>query len=438
MKCTDVNEQIVDYLYEEMAPDERRAFEAHVASCAACRTEVNDMAATLGLARATLAANDEPVPAQVHATAAALVGVAVRTGTGSLRPVGAPVIPENAGGVWSWLRKPWFFPAFAAAGVISLFFLARETLLPTADLVGGPFAPDVRKKGVPAESVEEAVPGPAVPAPAVPAPEPAAAAPAEGLQPPSAANRFVADDGSAGEADLVGARRTKAAKMKAASAPPPPASLGKAVNAPQGAMRAPTSVPVAAPYARAREQRRDLRGGFPEATAEATAAKEMALPEAQGEATAEESDEEAVEAIAVGTGRNESPARGDVPAAAKGGVGGSVARPAAAPVARARASPADVTNQAALIDLGNRLYAEGRMADAAAVYRDLIKRFPGHPDTSIWKSRLDQATALVNETKKQPTKGAATGTATGAATTTAAPAKAGPPAKPAAAKPVAQ
>ncbi|HEY0707892.1 MAG TPA: zf-HC2 domain-containing protein [Polyangia bacterium] len=428
MKCADVNEQIVDFLYEEMTTDQRRAFEAHVAGCAACRAEVAAMQATLGLTRAALVAGDEPVPAQVHATAAALVGAAVRSGAAPVRPLGEPIIPEGAGGFWGWLRKPWFFPAFAAAGVMALFLLTRETLLPTAERVGQ--ATNVQAEGAqqkqgPADpaALPPAAPPPAVPA-EIPTAEPAAAlaedpAPAapnaggdDGDQPSKGATfesrvkraakteavldrRLGTTGGGAtsgsGLSRLRGPSLSKAkvaapspstASPSSSSPPPSPSAAGEAANLAEATVRAPTSVPVAAPYARGREQRRDPRGG--------AFADEAPPPTAE---PAEAEDDLEVEA-----GTNEM-ARAATPRA-------NPTRPAARALARsedfakseqagAASGAADVTSQAALIDLGARLYAEGRLADAAPVYRDLNKRYPNHPDVEIWKARLEKASAVV-------------------------------------------
>ncbi len=54
MKCSDVSNRLVDFLYEEMPAAERREFLAHVDGCASCSAEVKAMASTLGHARAAL------------------------------------------------------------------------------------------------------------------------------------------------------------------------------------------------------------------------------------------------------------------------------------------------------------------------------------------------------------------------------------------------
>ncbi|HEY0715058.1 MAG TPA: hypothetical protein VGF45_20420, partial [Polyangia bacterium] len=187
----------------------------------------------------------------------------------------------------------------------------------------------------------------------------------------------------------------------------PAAAGGRAADAPSTSVRTPT-IPIAAPYARAREQRRDVRSPMPEQPApieadeegdESGSVTEALVRESASKAEAEPRAQVRVRQVA------DAPTPAAPPSAAAPAAPAMTAESAPSGVSNAlAAAPADVTSQAALIDLGNRLYAEKRMADAAAIYRDLIKRFPKHPDAAIWKARLEQATAIVNESRQPPTR----------------------------------
>jgi anti-sigma factor RsiW len=68
MKCSDVSNRLVDFLYEEMPAEERREFVAHVDGCASCSAEVKAMSSTLGHARAALRGPlDETPPPNLRA-----------------------------------------------------------------------------------------------------------------------------------------------------------------------------------------------------------------------------------------------------------------------------------------------------------------------------------------------------------------------------------
>ncbi len=63
MSCEQIDAQMIDFLYGELPAAERAAFEAHVAGCARCRSEVDAFGKTRTLARAAL---DEAPPSRVH------------------------------------------------------------------------------------------------------------------------------------------------------------------------------------------------------------------------------------------------------------------------------------------------------------------------------------------------------------------------------------
>jgi hypothetical protein len=152
MKCADISERMVDFLYGELAEGERRAWEAHVASCDSCRREVAAYERTLGRARTAIRgplAEEPPARVRVEvlkAAAAALAGGALpaggRTLTSSAEPDGAK------GGLWAWLRRPWFLPAFAAVAAAAILIVAQKPILDSAESI---------KSKAPAPGTSEAV-----------------------------------------------------------------------------------------------------------------------------------------------------------------------------------------------------------------------------------------------------------------------------------------
>lgn len=53
LACRDLVEVVTDYLEDEMAVEMRVRFEAHLATCAACREYVDQIRSTVTAARAT-------------------------------------------------------------------------------------------------------------------------------------------------------------------------------------------------------------------------------------------------------------------------------------------------------------------------------------------------------------------------------------------------
>ena len=117
MTCADVNEQLVDYLYGELAARTRaRSRPTSPGARAAVRRPRGWR--TLGVARAAFRGPlaEEP-PVRVRALVLAAAAEAVRPA--SRAAVAAP--SPDVGGFWAWLRKPWFIPALGAASVIAVF-----------------------------------------------------------------------------------------------------------------------------------------------------------------------------------------------------------------------------------------------------------------------------------------------------------------------------
>src|SRR5687768_2755550 len=64
MQCKDIDELMVDFLYQELDDDKMQAWNAHVGACAACGTEMNSLQRT----RQALRALPELEPSQAVST----------------------------------------------------------------------------------------------------------------------------------------------------------------------------------------------------------------------------------------------------------------------------------------------------------------------------------------------------------------------------------
>jgi hypothetical protein len=466
MTCAELKEQTIDFLYGELDEEARRGFDLHLATCDDCRREVESLGGTLGRARVALAAGDEAVPASVKAASEKLVQLVVARRGRPFRTLGAPVIPEDAGGLWRLLRRPWFFPAFAAVSVISLFFLAQEAIVHRAmPLTPSEVAP--AEPGEPAAPSESPVaPGAAVDkatgAPAGPVIEPlpprAGAAPPAREEPPAAADRRAGSP----ESSLGGLHDDSqaAAPERRYATPPPPAPRNLPVNpfvapmdnanadgvgAGRPAVVAPSAVraqrpePSAAPGAspnqpmdpwRAREVSRPAPGTY---RAEGASAGGTSLPrgnfanEVVQPFTADLPGKAAAKAAApmAASSSPPRPARSLAPQAAakkreaESDLAETASEPEAVAPAAAAPSPAPASGAAnesaakrtpensedslrALTTLGDRLVAEKRWAQVVVVYRSLIARYPKNPDLPAWKRRLELATQLQAEPSTEP------------------------------------
>lgn len=433
MTCTDSKDQIIDYLYDELDPDARRTFEEHLAGCESCRAEVASLGGTLGSARVVLAAANEPPPAPVKAGAEKLAELVARRRGRPFRTLGAPIIPEDAGGIWALLRKPWFFPVFAATSVIGLFFVAQEAIVrrpitgqsplavpPPAEAPEAPrvLGPAVEPLAAPSAAAGAAAPAPESRSEGEPAPAPVEGPAKRRPRPAESA----ADDAHSGSGLYgLGAATTAGASGAKAGAPPPghinrrvatpgparepadPFATGATRGADEAGRPAPSDPNVTQDPWRAREITRPAQGTYRSSAAPsaarpknfandvvhpfdsqesarskparaAAAAKPAAAPEP------ESADDGAVEAV-------ESAA--PMPAAAPAPTGG-FAPGAAAASNRGRAESSE-SAQRAMLELGDRLLNEGRPGEAATVFRSLIARYPKHPDLPVWKARLEKA-----------------------------------------------
>lgn len=170
----DIRERLVDFLYGELDAEARAAFDTHVKECEACRGDVTlaEEARRIGRAVARAPLGDEvPARARMRASDAARAAAAVampaavvsQTRPGGASGTGAPRGP----GWFERLRGRWTLPTFATVAAMAALLLVRGTIFREA------------KQPLGARSVTEPGPPPSPEvAPAAPsyAQEPAAAA----------------------------------------------------------------------------------------------------------------------------------------------------------------------------------------------------------------------------------------------------------------------
>ncbi|HET6147945.1 MAG TPA: zf-HC2 domain-containing protein [Polyangia bacterium] len=147
MSCEQIDEQMIDFLYGELSPDARAAFEAHLPGCDRCRREVESFGDTRALARAGL---DEAPPPHlrariVAAARAALPATATATATATEAETETatavpppdqraparllPARPPKRGGFWDRVRAWWALPTLATVGALAVFLLASRGIL---------------------------------------------------------------------------------------------------------------------------------------------------------------------------------------------------------------------------------------------------------------------------------------------------------------------
>ncbi|MEO8215346.1 MAG: zf-HC2 domain-containing protein, partial [Myxococcales bacterium] len=121
----DIQDRLIGYLYGELGPDDRAAFEGHLASCATCGAEVSALQATRSASRQAVRASlDEPIPAGVHGR----VMEAARRGARSRAATGEVLEPPAKQHRFAWLRARWTLPMFATVAAMGALLLTRETI----------------------------------------------------------------------------------------------------------------------------------------------------------------------------------------------------------------------------------------------------------------------------------------------------------------------
>ena len=146
MNCAQVKERLIDFLYDELAPDTRASLTEHLNSCPACKAEIASYQLTLGSARVALGGPllQEP-PARVHLAVVEAAKAAAKHAAARKVPG-----PRDELGFFTRLwSTPWFLPAFGAASVATVVFLVR--VLKNPEVLPGqrPHAIEERSLGTP-------------------------------------------------------------------------------------------------------------------------------------------------------------------------------------------------------------------------------------------------------------------------------------------------
>jgi hypothetical protein len=391
MNCSHISEKLVDYLYGELAADARAAFETHVQGCENCRREVTALDRARTTARTALrGALDQPAPAQVRSRVLEAAAAAAARGHGHRAAVPAQTVepkaaaetrstapgPKSVGGFWQWLPpRPWVIPAFAAASAMTVFVIARQVVLQP-------------EKVIEIEAAQLPPPSPAQ------SPHPF---PEETDQPPkgkadlSLEGRERSDQPALGGGILRDsiAKKGTVPQRRAPSSPPRAQATAPAVSS-----RWATPPPPASkePAARAFEM---APPPSPRMQRKAAPPVEAAADHARAEAAFETVLEPAPSAAST-SGAEEASLAKSRPAGATAGAAERPRAPAPAVRKKAEASSADEAAGAPwdeLVRRADRLFREGSRVEAAATYRELLRRFPEHPDVPLWKRRLVELTA---------------------------------------------
>jgi Putative zinc-finger len=432
--CEDVSARMMELLYGELPAGERAPLEAHLAGCESCRTELADFQKTRALARRVV---DETPPARAHEAIlrAATAAVAARAG--------APEKPAQParGSLRDWLRSHWTLPTLATVGAVAVFLLAsriflepektyqrgRQGLLPT---------PVEAPANAPASEAQPPLPDPAGAAEAVrpkPAAEAQAAAP-RAMAPemaPQMAPQMAPEDparihatakrkGYAGSGTFGAIGQSAASSARAersfSQAPPPRKQHPVAVSD--------DALPELDELDGARS------GGAP-GSGFAASATRRPEPRATAANPVKKAKQDLGGQLSDLDGEDAGGRPGSPSAIGKGAplreraAGGGPAAPLPAPAPPPRASPPaaakrERVEEAASEDqaipaeedevardksvrkaaetpvaLADRLFSEGRWNEAAAAYRELIRRDPRNGDANRWRQRLIAAEAAL-------------------------------------------
>jgi hypothetical protein len=408
-----IDEQMVDFLYGELPADARAAFEAHVAGCDRCRREVESFGQVRAVARTVL---DESPPARVHdailrAAREAAAAAPAKEALKEPKKEAKKAEPARAS-LWDWVRGKWAFPTLATVGALAVFILGSRLFLNpnTVHQLGRP-AP-MSEPGASTPVLERPMESTGAPrmveklAPAAPAttPAPAEGAPRDevpahtahvrrrlaaeaktaandGARPARAAKRSINDDALSGFFGSGAGAREKSAKRDDRLEGLGDPARDKAAPT-GGAGYAEPPAPVA------EKPQSDIR------PASRALAKKKAVSAVEDmEEDRVQAKEEAAPATSL-RGTGQVYAQPPPPAAAPA--------PAAASRPRSRAEEAEsdsvVEEQAAretLVQRADRLFTQGRWAEAAVAYRDLLRQQPNSPDAERWRRRLAAARAAV-------------------------------------------
>jgi hypothetical protein len=432
--CQQVSTRMMDLLYGELSGEERATVEAHLAGCASCRAELAAFQGTRAAARRALAADAPPARAHDAILRAAAAAVAEK----QAQPVAARPAPAQPS-FWERLRARWTLPTFATVGAVAVVVLASKVFLEPDKTV------ELGRQAVQSRPAE----APSAPPPAGGAPAPAER-PSEEAQEreknviraeakelakvrserPSAAaeaaHRATAPSGLSQRGDLPaegfgalggmakGKGPAKASRARAASDDPLDNLLDglagspardKSAAAPKPAAREfappppPRAQPPSAPAAASAGQKRALddeaemdtgsapgRAGGGHLQGGAGSAAPSAHVAAKAKKVSAPGDDFAGAPAASASAPAPRPTSPPAPAAAR-----EEAKEARRSDAKAESKPEGESPVAR----ADRLYAEGRWAEAVRAYRELLRRDPRNGDAPRWRQRLATAEAQI-------------------------------------------
>ncbi len=372
MNCEQIHDRTIDFIYGELSPQDRSAFELHMAGCVTCARDVESLARAREVAKAAVTG---PLLQDAPGRVRAAVMQAVRAD----RPFRSA--PSAGVGFGAWLRKPWFIPVFAAAGAFAVLLVARTSITDLEPVM--PRAKVAAPTGAPA-------------APVVAVPEFAKEAEAPNDDKPLGKRQD--DDGLAREGRGAGSgpQLRKAPTPLTArardedrwAAPPPsravarnerPAAEGLAgLRAPEK-KKAVAEVDSVADSVAVRESLADNKGNVAALGAVGRAKNDQNSVPRVGQSPSRLS---AQPEPAAG-----SPAPASV-ASESAAVGGGAGAAAKAESSRAQA---DLPRLETLVLQAERAMIEARWADAVTAYTELLRRFPRHDKSAGW--RLQQGRA---------------------------------------------
>ena len=346
MNCEQIHERTIDFIYGDMNPEDRAAFDLHLAGCPACVSDVGSLSRTRDVARAALTG---PLLQDAPGRVRAAVLEAARA---ARKPA--------AEGFAAWLRKPWFIPAFVTVGAFAVLLVSRTSMTDLESVMPRAQAPEL-----------------------VAAPEPAAPEPAKEAEAPNddkTAQASKADEGlgavgRGSAARMRGAPKPRASREQAEerwAAPPPARALARnEASEPAGPQK------LALVEKKKSVAEVDVRAGFKGGAA--------------GAGLASRDDE----AARLGDVQTTSGARAAAPASA---------RPAPAPASEAVSAPAEAAAKAegamvkdeaptsleTLVQKTERAMIEGRWAEAVTGYSELLRRFPRHDKAPGWRPDIGE------------------------------------------------
>jgi|GEM_PF-2099463 len=461
MNCAQVKEQLIDFLYDEMSPQARAAFTEHLRGCPGCSTEVAINQKALGHARNALHGPlaQEP-PARIHAAVLEAAKVAAQAApepqTG--RQEGRGFLAR----LWRtpWLM-PAFGAATVATAVFLVRVLKNPEVVPgqqqrsmderavatPAPVVAPPETESAAATVAGAERGNRKEDLPALGRTATPISRERRAARTRSTAKGEAADLGMAHkrkevDFDAPSGGLHGATTKGGGAPSRFAEPPPPRHAARVSGdvddllksadeelkaAPAQDRAAPKPAAKKAPSAQAKETRSwDSLGGVAESSARVNRATSQQIsdrgkyavpPPAPAPASAPAPSPSVTASAAT------EPARPSVPSYAPAS---AVAQPAPSRSAKVRQaepatiSPAESTPETRFDDVmtkaekskdkagpsleesirkADRLFAKQDWVAAAAAYRDLINRFPGHKDAGKWRERMGQSLVAEQESR---------------------------------------